>query len=154
MNTTQTNYEKQAADFLLTNCIAMNFSRGHKSCPWSESASGNHYRITIYRKDEYKKGVMVPDCDSNDNPQGRMSFDFWGSINDAQAGRDPSAYDVLACISSDIYCDDSFSEFCGSMGYDEDSRKALATFKRCRAFADKLNAFFTDTEKKELAEIQ
>lgn len=66
----------------------------------------------------------------------------------------PSAYDVLACISSDVYCPETFAEFCADYGYEADSIKALQTFRRCSAFAKRLRAFFTAEELSQLSEIQ
>lgn len=65
----------------------------------------------------------------------------------------PSAYDVLACISSDAYCAETFKDFCGEYGYERDSIKALQTFRRCSAFAKRLRAFFTAEELSQLSEI-
>lgn len=156
MNTqTISEYDQQARDFLLTNCMAIKQEKGSKQSPWAkECPSGHHYRVTIYRKDQYRKGAMVPDTEANDNPSGRVSFDFWGSVNDRKNGVDPSAYDVLSCISGDVHCPLTFEDYCSEYGADEDSRKAEATFKRCLAFSKKLQAFFTEGELEELAEIR
>lgn len=84
-----------------------------------------------------------------------MAFDFWGSIADAEKCETVvSAYDVLACISGDVNCPDTFKDFCAEFGDDEDSIKALQTFRRCSAFAKRLRAFFTDGEIEQLQEIQ
>jgi hypothetical protein len=98
-----------------------------------------------------------------------LELPFWGSVaqrKEIELAREqgrrsvewlarPSAYDVLACISADQNCPDTFAEFCSEYGYDSDSRKALATFKRCRKLAKKLQAFFdTDEMRDALAEIQ
>jgi hypothetical protein len=79
-------------------------------------------------------------------------FDFWASIADAGI-LTVSAYDVLACISGDANCPDTFENFCAEYGYEGDSIKALQTFRRCSAFAKRLNAFFTPGELEKLAEI-
>jgi hypothetical protein len=47
----------------------------------------------------------------------------------------PSAYDVLACISGDAHCPDAFDGFCSEYGYETDSIRALQAFRRCSAFA-------------------
>ncbi len=97
---------------------------------------GDRYRVTISRK-----------------AGGRISFDFWNSHNDMCNGNEPTAYDVLACMSADVNCPESLDEFCGEYGYDIDSRKAEATFRRCNAFGRKLRAFFSATEQEALQEI-
>lgn len=84
----------------------------------------------------------------------RLVFDFWGSQNDAATGRQPSAYDVLACISSDAYTPETFEDFCAEYGYEADSIKALQTFRRADRFAKRLRAFFTEAELEALSEIR
>lgn len=66
----------------------------------------------------------------------------------------PSAYDVLACISSDVNCPNTFEDFCSEYGYESDSIKALQTFRRCSRFAARLRSFFTPSEIEELQEIR
>ena len=68
--------------------------------------------------------------------------------------RTPSAYDVLSCISGDARCPQRFSEFCSEYGYDEDSRKAYATWERCLGLAEELRRFFNAKEIEALQEIQ
>ncbi len=65
-----------------------------------------------------------------------------------------SAYDVLACISGDVNCAETFKDFCDEMGEDQDSIKALQTFRRCSRFAKRLQEFFTPSEIEALQEIQ
>ena len=110
---------------------------GHRGCPQYGTIHGDRYRVTISRKGG-----------------GRVSFDFWNSLSAQQSGEDVTAYDVLACISSKAYCPDSFEDFCGEYGYEQDSRKALATFKRCAAFAERLRAFFSEDELEALSDIR
>lgn len=58
---------------------------------------------------------------------------------------DPSAADVLSCLVSDASSgEESFEDFCSSFGYDEDSRKAEATWKACKRIAPKLKQFLGD----------
>lgn len=85
-----------------------------------------------------------------------MSFDFWNSYSDVTASpiKRLRPYDVLACLSGDVYCQNRFKDWCDAMGQDSDSRKAEATWKRCREFSLKLNRFFTNDELNQLAEIQ
>jgi len=145
-----TDYEKQAQMFLDKYGMTVRATFKGDRCPaWAgeagrENAScqcgtvhGDRYRVTIGRKGG-----------------GRVSFDFWNSQKDMQEGKEPTAYDVLSCAGSDINCPDTFEDFCGEYGYDLDSRKALATFKRCATFAERLRAFFTDAEREALDEIQ
>lgn len=51
----------------------------------------------------------------------------------------PTAADVLHCLCSDVRPgEDTFEVFCGEMGLDTDSRKALAIYLECQAIAPKL----------------
>ncbi len=75
-----------------------------------------------------------------------------GSGNDPEPIH-PTSYDVLACISGDTTCPDTFADYCAEFGTDADSIQALQTFNRCKAFAQRLRTFFTSQELKALAEI-
>ena len=133
-------YAKQADDFLTKHDLRFRSTfKGDRCPPWCDGkcAHGDRYRVTISRKGD-----------------GRLSFDFWNSLNDLQNRATTVApYDALACLSSDADTPDTFEEFCGECGYDPDSRKAHNTFKRCDRFAQRLRAFFTDDELGALAEI-
>jgi hypothetical protein len=99
-------------------------------------------------------GGNADSCRRSKRDAKRITFDFWGSISDAEKGiKTVSAYDVLACISSDANCADNFKDFCSDFGYDQDSIKGLQTFRRCSLFAKRLKAFFTSNEIEQLQEI-
>lgn len=146
MNTTD--YNKQAEDFLTKHGIKFRATLSDtKPAPWHDegaSHGGHHYRVTLSKS--HYDGVAFPK---------RLAFDFWGSIADQSADkREITAYDVLACISGDVHCAETFKDFCADFGYEEDSIKALQTFRRCSAFSKRLRAFFTEKEIEELSEIQ
>lgn len=133
---TSANYEQQAQDFLASNGLSLRITLSDsKTARWSPS--GHHYRVTLSRK----------------GASGRVSFDFWDSQADMQAGKDATPYDVLACISSDYSCPETFADFCSEYGCETDSIKALQTFRRADRFARKLRAFLTETEAAQLSEI-
>jgi hypothetical protein len=136
----QTEYTKQADAFLAKHGIKFRATLSDSKSPaWKADGekSGHHYRVTLSK------------------PGARITFDFWGSIADAEKGEtDVSAYDVLACISGDVNCPDTFKDFCAEYGYEDDSIKALQTFRRCSSFAKRLRAFFTESEIQQLQEIQ
>lgn len=166
----QTDYQKQGTDFLEKHKLkfrATVYPIDMQDAPeWSENkpirtkvgmmSHGLRYRVTFTRMDNSKT----------------LAFDFWGSIHDrellelatrhpASSGEriaalkaKPTAYDVLACISSDVNCPDSFHDFCAEYGDDEDSRKAEALHKRCLTFAKELREFFTAEALNDLQEIQ
>ncbi len=129
-----------AADFLARNGVKLRITLSDtKLANWQPS--GHHYRCTLSRGN---RGSLL---------SSRLTFDFFGSVSDAEKGKDPSAYSVLACISSDATCPETFSDFCSDFGYESDSIKALQTFRRCSSFAKRLRAFFTPAEVEELSEI-
>lgn len=65
-----------------------------------------------------------------------LTVDFWmGSANTSE----PDAESVIDCLLSDAQSGElSFYEFCREFGYDEDSRKAEATWKLCKSLAPKI----------------
>lgn len=134
-------YDAQATLFLAATGVSLAIRRADPHGPgyapqWVDGREhGNQYKVTLSRDGK------------------EVSFDFWGSINDRKNGVDPSEYDVLACISCDVNCPESFEDFCAEYGYDEDSRKAFATFERCAEFARQLRDFFTKDEQTALSEI-
>ena len=59
----------------------------------------------------------------------------------------PEAGAVLYSLLSDADCGgDTFSDFCGNMGYDEDSRRAFAIYTACQDTFTALRRFFTPAE--------
>ena len=145
-------YEKQAQDFLDRFELTLKAVFKDDRCPpWEcerEHLHGDRYRVTIKR--------IGPDrVFTCGEPGSRsVSFDFWNSLNDMQAGKRPTAYGVLACISGNTHCADTFKDFCFDFGYEQDFRKAEQTYKLCRKIADKLGAFFAEEEMEALREIQ
>lgn len=133
-------HDRQALDFLAAHGIKCraNLADKQKAPAWADEGGvhGQHFRVTLSKK------------------RARLVFDYWGSQKDAETGKHPSAYDVLACISSEANTPDTFADFCREYGYESDSIKALATFKRANTFARRLRAFFTAGELEGLAEIQ
>lgn len=197
--TTANEYETAANDFLSRNGLKFRATLSNsKIAPWDEDGEDrNHYRVTISRH-------RLPDTMGDESDldfvrrvgieragNGRLVFDFWGSVADAKAlpeaekrlqdmrlqmqnmephlrlnwthslharklaveALNPSAYDVLACISGDAYTPETFADFCAEYGYETDSIKALQQFRRCDRFAKRLRAFFTEKELTELSEI-
>ena len=81
-----------------------------------------------------------------------LRLHFWASRQDYLDGREPTAYDVLACITKNPP-PDSFADFCAESGYDFDSRKAEAVYKAVVREWKKVKKFFTKAELAELQEI-
>jgi len=156
-------YEKQAQAFLDKFHITFEATwKGDKCPPWGTSdpkangpcpncrhMHGDRFQVEIGR-DLTRMPTVVRAADLR-----ILSFDFWNSHQAQQAGTtDLGAYDVLACLSGDVNCPDTFEDFCSEYGYEEDSRKAFNTFKRCARFAERLRAFFSEEEREALQEIQ
>lgn len=130
-------YATQAETFLTRNGLTFRAVLKNMKAPGWDGPHGNHYRVTF-----------------SQGRQRRLTFDYWGSNNDREAGTHPTAYDVLSCVSGDLHTPETFEDFCAELGYDADSRKALATWKRCLTFSHRLKAFFTPEEHDQLSEIQ
>lgn len=151
---TTTDYTEQAQAFLSQYGISFRAKLSDtKPCPWKDDDNiaqgpGHHYRITLKRIRPLPSGSLYYGSPA-------ITFDFWGSTHDAQIGKtELDAYDVLACISSDAQEYLNFKGWCEEFGYDQDSIKALKTYKRAEAFSKKLRAFFTPQEITALQEIQ
>lgn len=146
MNSPTTNeHHAQAESFLARFGIKCRITLApYKPASWDDPGKdhGNRHRVTLSKS--YKTRGIYP---------ARLVFDFWGSINDRKAGDNPTAYDILAYLSSDSTCPETFADFCAEYGYKEDSRKAFATFKCCATFGKRLRAFFASDELAALAEI-
>lgn len=98
---------------------------------WDASAS--HWRVTLRHN---KK---------------RMAFAY--SMGAAHTG-EPEIDDCLNSILRDAECaGDGFEDFCESLGYDQDSRKAYRVWKACKRIAASLNRLFTSRELDELREL-
>lgn len=146
-----TDYQKQAEDFLSKFGIKFRATLSD-SKPAQWEPAGHHYRVTLSRDGD--KLIEKLYRNRNCGFSNRLTFDFWGSKADMDKGqREITAYDVLACISGDAYTPETFEDFCGEYGYQEDSIKALQTFKRADRFAKRLREFFTADELEALQEI-
>lgn len=169
----KTEYDTQAETFLSTNNLRLRITLSDsKPAPWQESKTCHTCNGTGKQEKGWPMGKpgkcgFCYGTGKKQSPAGhhyrvtlsatgrkRVTFDFWDSINAAEKGTTPTPYDILACISGDAYCPETFSDFCAEYGYDEDSIKAMQTWKRADSFAQRLRAFFTATELQQLSEIQ
>jgi len=67
----------------------------------------------------------------------------------------PKTEDLLGCLKLDAICgDQSFHDFCGDMGYDEDSRSAENTWRACQESGRKLRALLGHAAFAELLETE
>lgn len=115
--------------FIEQHTITLNATRTDRN-PDMSDFEGDHWRVTLKR------------------PGRRMSLFF--SKGYGHGGAPPTAEEVLECLRSDACTDgDTFEEFCFSLGYDSDSRKAEKSYKAAQRQTDKLRRFlgadlFTD----------
>ena len=130
------NYQQQASDFLAKYGISFSFKLANTKRPsWDENRQCNHFVVT------FKKGRRS------------ISFDFFDSVHNFQKGiKELGAYSVLACCSSEIYCPETFEEFCVDYGYEayssyngKKNQQSAKTFAALKKQSVKLQKFF-DTE--------
>ena len=93
------------------------------------------YNITLTRKN---KGI-------------NWVFKFGQSINNSDGETKPSAYDVLAGLTSSD--PETFKDFCDSFGYDEDSIKAEKTYKAVVKEWENVKNLWSEEEREKLQEI-
>ena len=76
--------------------------------------------------------------------EGRIKYNHFGPDRDAiTSPRAPTRNEVLANLVMDCQiADQLFADFCGDLGYDTDSRKALATYEACQKEMYELRNFF------------
>jgi len=73
------------------------------------------------------------------------------SMGEAHGDRKPQITEVLDCLASDVAGSrDSFEDWCGSYGYDTDSRSALRIYRACRKVHTQLGKILSKAERKEL----
>lgn len=79
----------------------------------------------------------------------KISFKFGNSINHTEKGIKPRIYDILTTIKTDYLNESeyySFTDFCDSFNYNEDSRKDFKLWLKCKKQADKLKQIFNIDE--------
>jgi hypothetical protein len=140
----KTEYDIQAEKFMAECQVEIDRTRIVGVCPqWCDGEKHTHgqaYYVCLYR---IGRGYCEP-----------VSFQFFNSISDTKNVFGLSNYSILACLSSDVNCPDTFDDFCAEYGYDNDSMKAHGTFILCKELSDKLKAFFTKEEIEKLQEIK
>lgn len=93
---------------------------GEKKAPWGTvngQENFHHHNIYIY----------------NTHNKKRIRFDFWGSIVNPELRSPYDLRNAFHCFVSDAISGlESFETFCDNFGYDNDSIKALNTYKACQ----------------------
>jgi hypothetical protein len=133
-------YDKQAQDFITEHSLKIRLTfLGEQINKWDDQNYRPKYKVTITRKGGIGK---------------KLTFTFWDSIANYEKGKEPSAYSILTCLSSDLNTPSTFEDFCSEFGYSDDSIKAKAIFRLCLKQTTKIRNFFTITELGELSSIQ
>lgn len=140
----KTDYQKQAEQFLADTKTELEILKAipQKKPLWHKEGEkhGINYSITLK------------------NNKHSYTFDFWGSIADAEkiyngnyTNTKPKAYEILACIYP-YY--GTFKDFCDDFGYSDDSILAEKTYYVVLEQTKELNKLFTEQELEKLQEIQ
>lgn len=122
-------YIKQAEDFLAKHNATCEIEFDYYGRVWGDYR--NVYEVTIER---------------NGNS---YTFSFNDSIYNSNMGKEPSVYDVLACLEKYGY--DSYKDFCEEMCYDG-SEESLATYQAVQEEYNNVIMLFGDCME-ELQEI-
>ena len=89
---------------------------GNKVAPWGNTHNSNNHRVSVYNRDTGK----------------RCYFDFWASEMQPEIRSRREVYEAVGCFVSDAWSgEQTFDEFCGEYGYDDDSRQAERVWKAC-----------------------
>ena len=125
------NYQKQAQDFATKYGVKLLINSVNY---------GKHFQ-------DDKESRYIFNCTIKRNGK-QYTFNFGQSI--AQGSNEPTMYDILTCLEK--YESRDFEDFCSNYGYDNDSIKALNTYKAVSREYKAVNRLFGDIME-ELQEI-
>ena len=125
-------YQQQANEFATKNGVKLIIN---------SSKYGNHFE-----EDEQKRFIF--NCTLVRKRQ-KFTLDFGQSI--AAEDTPPTMYDILTCLTK--HNTETFEDFCSEYGYNEDSIKALKTYKAVQREFNGVNRLFSDVLD-QLQEIQ
>ncbi len=129
-------YTKQANDFLKFHDLKFHA----RKIDYGRYFDGDKESRNIYRLTLTRRGTRI-----------RYSTRFGASLDMTWNNIEPTAYDLLTCITK--YDPDTFEDFCSAYGYDTDSRSAERIYRAvCKDWAN-VQRFFTKAEIEQLAEI-
>lgn len=101
------------------------------------------------KKDEWKRTATKYNCKLTFKNQS-YTFNYWMGSAHTKA---PSKKDVLYSFIMDDVSYMDFKEFCATFGYDDDSIRALKTFKACQTQTDNFYRLFNEEERETLREL-
>lgn len=126
-------YEKQAQTFLdnANAAIEIEFI-GHKvNKDWHEKSPRGFYSVTI------------------ETPLGCMCFDYWHFVSSLPFYREPTEYDILACLQK--YPVGTYEDFCDEFGY-MPTQKSRDVYEATCGIWNGVSKIFTPEQIKELRE--
>ena len=137
-----TDYQKQAKDFLkacnatmIFECLGPMYNEN-----WNDNTKHNRYTVTLT------------------TPKGKMVFDFWDSFYNTTNKKQPTEYDILACLGAEAYepgtLDDFFDEFGYEINKGRDALRFLNTYNAYVKQYRDLCRIFTEEQMEMLREIQ
>lgn len=133
MNTTISEYEQSAIDFLKNTNTSISFKfKEHAPYFPDEIVSRDIWYVTLRNEKHFYK------------------FTFGQSF--VSEGKTPTPYDVLACIEKRN--PGSLQDFCSEFGYNIDSKKDEKVYKACVNEWQNIRTLFTPEEIEKLQEIQ
>ena len=80
-------------------------------------------------------------------------FPFFDSVANYEKDKEPSKYDILACLDTYDYISD-IEDFAFEFGYDIEDRETEKIYNACMRQSKNLHGLFTDEELEMLAEIR
>jgi hypothetical protein len=101
------------------------------------------------KKDEWKRKATKYTCKLTFKNQS-YTFSYWMGSAHTKA---PTKKDVLYSMIMDDVSYMDFEEFCSNFGYDNDSIRALNTFKACQTQTDNFYRLFNEEEREILREL-
>ena len=176
----ETNYEKQATDFLeKTGCkMTITYKENRKYFPEDKETRdvydvkiergsrvwkfefGNSIKnsefVAVYGKTKYPIPASFREK-SNSEIALYVKWNLQSDFGTVKADRiirpvPPSEYSVLACLTK--YDPESFEDFCSEFGYDTDSKKADKVYSGVKEEWLNVCRMWSDSEIEELREIQ
>lgn len=129
-------YEKQANDFLAETETKLEVKESAIQSEPLWVNKGEKYGIKYDVKLENAKGQYV--------------FNFWGSIHNKEQSNEPTAYDVIACLTTNEV--GTVWNFINEFGY-EANEKTQKIYQAVKAEYKGLKRIFTDEDFEKLAEI-
>ena len=147
-------YEKQAKDFLKRFGIKIRKTyigdrKGFPNQP-DDTLIHQEWSVRIFHED---------------NPTEYMQFPLYGSYNDyLEYCRRPGSrrilrdYNILACLSSEMYCPETIEDFIDEYGYEikrgGDLKRVMNIYDGLKKQSDDLHRIFNEEELEALSEIQ